>query len=105
METGGKCDAKGKSGEGGCFQFMPDTWEGWSKRVLGYVAKQTPVNERFVALNKIQYHLDQGNSDAGIFLIWNQGNAGPCKRGINSKGVPYDSCKYRDNCLRILAMI
>ena len=105
METGGKCDARGKSGEGGCFQFMPTTWAGWSKRVIGYVAEQTPVNERYVALHKIQFHINQGHSDADIFLIWNQGNAGPCKAGVNSHGVEYDSCHYRDTGLALLAQI
>ncbi len=103
METGGNCNAKGKSGEGGCFQFMPTTWAGWSKRVLGYVAKQTPVNERYVALHKIQHHMDQGHTNGDIFLIWNQGNAGPCKVGTNSKGVKYNSCSYRNNGLALLA--
>lgn len=103
METGGKCSARGKSGEGGCFQFMPTTWAGWSKRVLGYVAPQTPINERYVALHKIQYHIDQGNSDAGVFLIWNSGSNRQCSSGINSMGVAYDSCAYVKKGLALLA--
>jgi hypothetical protein len=81
---------------------MPDTWAYWSKRVIGYVAAQTPINERYVALHKIQHHLNEGYSDAQLFLIWNQGNAGACRKGVNGAGVAYDSCSYRDNGLAML---
>ena len=83
---------------------MPGTWKYWSGHVLGYVAKQTPITERHVALYKIQYHLNQGYTDAGIFLIWNQGNAGECRIGVNGSGVAYNSCEYRDHGLALLAM-
>jgi len=83
---------------------MPGTWKYWSKRVIGYVAEQTPINEKYVALHKIQTHLNEGYDEADLFLIWNQGNAGACKRGVNSAGVKYDSCSYRDNGLAHLAM-
>ena len=82
---------------------MPQTWAYWSKHVIGYVAKQTPINERYVALHKIQHHLNQGYSDADIFLIWNQGNAGKCRQGVNSAGVQYNSCAYRDHGVALLA--
>ena len=78
---------------------MPDTWAYWSKTVIGYVAPQTPINERYVALHKIQHHLNEGYSDRGIALIWNQGNASPCKSGVNSHGVAYDSCSYANKVL------
>ena len=81
---------------------MPTTWAGWSERALGYVAKNTPVNERYVALYKIQHHINEGYSDAQVALIWNQGNAGPCKVGVNSRGVEYNSCAYRDTILAYL---
>ena len=82
---------------------MPQTWAYWSRHVFGYVAKQTPINEEYVALKKIQHHLDQGYNEAQIALIWNQGHAGPCKAGTNSKGVAYNSCQYRDTVL--MAMV
>ena len=81
---------------------MPQTWAYWSKAALGYVAKQTPTTERYVALYKIQTHINQGYSDNQIALIWNQGNAGQCKSGVNSKGVYYNSCEYLNQF--ILAM-
>lgn len=73
---------------------MPGTWQYWSTHVFGYVEDMTPVNERYVALRKIQHHINQGYTDDQIALIWNQGNPSPCKAGTNSKGVKYDSCKY-----------
>lgn len=101
-ETGGNCDAVGASGEKGCTQWMPETWAGWSRQVLGYVAAITPVNERYVALHKLQHHINQGYSDAQIALIWNQGHAGACSAGTNSKGVSYNSCAYRDRIVALL---
>lgn len=94
VETGGNCNARGASGEGGCFQFMPGTWSYWSQKVFGYVERQTPANEEYVALHKIQAHLNEGYGEKEIALIWNQGNASPCKAGTNSYGVVYDSCSY-----------
>lgn len=73
---------------------MPKTWAYWSNRVIGEVAQQTPINERYVALHKIQAHLNEGYDEAEIARIWNQGNAGPCSKGINKYGVEYDSCLY-----------
>ena len=81
---------------------MPGTWAHWSKRVLGYVAKQTPINERYVALHKIQHHINQGHDDAAISRVWNQGNAGPCVVGVNSSGVAYNSCAYERKVMAYL---
>lgn len=81
---------------------MPDTWKYWSKQALGYVAVITDINERYVALYKIQYHLNEGYSESQVAKIWNQGHAGPCKAGINSKGVAYDSCSYERKVLAAL---
>ena len=99
VETGGNCSLRGKSGESGCFQFMPGTWAYWSERVLGYVAPQTPVNEKYVALHKIQAHLNQGYDEDDVIRIWNQGHAGACSAGINSHGVAYNSCAYERKVL------
>ena len=102
LETGGNCHARGQSGETGCFQFMSSTWRLWSERVFGYVAPQTSENEMYVALTKIQYHIDEGYSDGEIALIWNQGNPSSCKSGVNRFGVPYDSCAYKAKILAYL---
>ena len=105
LETGGNCKARGATGEKGCYQFMPGTWRAWSQRVIGYVAEQTPTNEHYVALHKIQTHLNAGASDADIFLIWNQGNSGLCRKGVNAAGVHYDSCAYQKKALQLLASL
>jgi hypothetical protein len=102
VETQGKCDAPGASGEKGCYQFMPDTWAYWSKRVFGYIEKQTDVNEHYVALHKIQAHLNEGYNDRQVALIWNQGNAGPCRAGTNKHGVKFDSCAYEKKVVALL---
>ena len=81
---------------------MPDTWAAWSNRVFGQVEPMTPTNEEYVALHKIQHHLDQGYSDRQVALTWNQGNPGACKAGVNKYGVRYDSCAYAK---KVLAMI
>lgn len=94
VETRGKCHLGGKSGEKGCFQFMPSTWKHWSTRFFGHVADMTPENEYAVALYKIQKHIDEGYSDTQIALIWNQGHAGECTKGTNKHGVKFDSCAY-----------
>lgn len=81
---------------------MKGTWHYWSTHVFGYVAKMTSSNEYTVAVNKIQYHINQGYGDGDIARIWNQGNPGPCVRGTNSHGVDYDSCAYE---AKVLAQI
>ena len=81
---------------------MNGTWQRWSVEVLGYVAAQTPTNERYVALHKIQHFFDLGYSDAQVARIWNQGNAGQCVRGVHRHGVRYDSCAYQQKVLALL---
>lgn len=102
MESQNCRNTSGASGEGGCFQFMPNTWAAWSNKVFGYVAPMSRVNEEYVALHKIQHHLDQGYSDRQVALIWNQGNASPCKSGTNKYGVEYNSCAYASKVLAVL---
>ena len=89
---GGDChDAIGLSGERGCFQYLPSTWEAYSKEIFGYVIPLTPENAEDITRWKVYNWLKQGKSERDIFLIWNQGNDGPCKSGINSHGVKHDS--------------
>jgi hypothetical protein len=78
---------------------MKGTWDYWSKHVLGQVEPMTPINEMYVALHKIQYHLNQGHDEKAIALLWNQGHTGPCKAGTNRHGVAYDSCAYQKKVL------
>lgn len=43
---------------------------------------------------KFQKWLDQGMTPAQIMQRWNQGGGEQCRKGVNSKGVKYDSCEY-----------
>lgn len=81
---------------------MSGTWRYWSQHVLGYIADQTPTNEYYVAVHKIQYHLNQGHDERDIALIWNQGHSGQCRSGVNSHGVSYDSCAYERKVMAYL---
>ena len=103
-ETGGtmNCKLKGGSGEKGCSQTMPDTWVSHSKKILGYVAPQTEINDLYVSTLIIKSYLDKGYSEKDIFLTWNQGNKGHCVKGINKHGVAYNSCEYLNKALAYL---
>ena len=101
-ETGGKCDARGKSGEGGCLQYLPGTWRAHSMIIFGEVRKMSPVTEKYVATKMVEKWLEEGYTVQQIPLLWNQGNTGKCSSGINRHGVPYNSCEYQR---RVLSMI
>lgn len=77
---------------------MPSTWVGVSKEILGYVEIQTPINEEYVAVKKIQKLLDEGNTPRQVALVWNTSLGGvekPLeKKGKNKKGVHFDSIAY-----------
>lgn len=107
LETGGTldCSKTGLSGEKGCHQFLPSTWKLYSTEVYGKVVEQTPAAGEYVTLVKVQGWIDDGFSPRQIFLIWNQGNAGQCKAGINWLGVPYDSCAYAQKALDTLQAV
>lgn len=89
----GQCDKKGLSGEIGCLQYMPGTWEGHSKKYLGYVARPSLINQRYATAYKVQDLIDEGKSDYQIGLIYNGGEIKE-KKGVNKWGVKYDSGKY-----------
>ncbi len=99
---GGVLCGRGKSGELGCYQFLPETWALFSKEVIGYLAPLTPVNEEYVAVNKIEQWLRDGHTIKQIALLWNQGHTSRCKSGVNEFGVEFDSCEYVNEVLRNL---
>lgn len=88
---------KGESGEYGCFQFMPTTWKQVSHEVLGTVVTQSPINEEYVAVKKIEKLLEK-HDEKETALIWNGSLGGTekpiIKSGVNSKGVKYDTHAY-----------
>lgn len=102
VESNGDYNAKGQSGESGAYQFMPTTWSQWAKEFLGNAnAPMTPQNQDTVAISKIDSLLSQGYDEREIALIWNGGTP-KAKKGINSKGVSYDSDAYANKVLKIL---
>lgn len=107
IETGDTldCSLTGLSGERGCYQFMPSTWNAYSKEIYGEILPINEEREQFVVQQKVKKWLDQGKTARQIFLIWNQGNSGECVRGINRHGVPYDSCAYAEKALILLGKV
>ncbi len=103
VETGGKCDARGKSGEKGCLQFMPYVWDLYSKEILGEKVELEPQVERYVAVKKVEKWLAEGKTTEQVFKLWNQGHTGECSSGTNKYGVPYNSCMYVEKAVRYLA--
>jgi len=95
----GDCEKKGLSGEIGCLQYMPGTWEGYSKTYLGYVARPSLINQRYVTAKKVQNLLDQGKTDYQIGLIYNGGEVKE-KKGVNKHGVKYDSGAYASKLVK-----
>ena len=89
----GNCEKKGGSGEIGCLQYMPKTWEGDSKKYLGYVARPSFINQQYVTTYKIQAWIDQGKTDYQIGLLYNSGQVREVK-GVNKWGQRYDSGAY-----------
>jgi hypothetical protein len=92
--AGSSCERIGESGEHGCYQYMPATWAAASNEVLGYVVKQTIVNEEYVTAQRVAKWIDKGMNVSSIALAWNAGGASSCSSGVNSKGVKYDSCAH-----------
>lgn len=92
--TNGNCHIKGQSNEVGCFQFLPSTWQGDSKKYLGYVAPATSyITQKYVTVYKVQAWIDQGKSDYEIGLLFNGGEV-KAKKGRNKWGIAYDSGAY-----------
>lgn len=101
VETGGKCEARGGSGEVGCLQFLPSTWRMWSQDVLGYTPEMTKTNEMYVAVHKIQGWLDEGRTEEQCAIAWNSGGF-EHKKGINSHGIAYNTYTYATSVLNNL---
>lgn len=99
------CSRVGLNGEKSCYQFLSSTWKSYSVDILGYVATQTPENTKKVVEGKILEWKKKGLTDRQIFLIWNQGHPGQCRKGVNSKGVAYNSCAYADKGVATLKRV
>lgn len=84
---------------------MPRTWAEWSKQVFGYVEIQSAGNEKYVVKAIVTSWVEQGMTNAQIFLRYNAGHATQCSSGYNSQGVWYDSCAYVSKGLQHLASL
>ena len=98
IESGGDYNIRGKSGEFGAYQFMPDTWYQWSReyrQATGAVPSGTPENQDAVALFKIQQWQNQGYSPEQIASLWNSGSPDATgKVGKTARGVSYNVPAY-----------
>lgn len=102
-ENGGTIPSKGKKGATGelasIYQFMPKTWAGYAKDILGDAnALLTPENETRVVVAKVKKWIDAGYNSKQIASMWNAGEARPNAyaqnwRGKNN-GVAYDTPAY-----------
>ncbi len=101
VESKGDWNAKGKSGEFGAYQFMPATWDAYSREagVNAAYGSATPDQQNEVAYKKIKQWKDQGYNPGQIASMWNAGPGKPDAykegwKGTNSQGVSYDTPKY-----------
>lgn len=102
--AGDNCEKKGQSGEKGCWQYMPRTWESFSKKIYGEVREQTNQRERYVTTMIVtKWVKEEGLSASRVALRWNAGGATHCSRGINNHGIEYDSCAYTKKVLAQLS--
>jgi hypothetical protein len=91
---------KGGSGEIGCWQMMPSTYELYSIQVLGYVAEPTPTNVEYIATVKLGQLAEQRPIDK-VALAWNAGEkATKCSSGWNKYKIFYDSCAYVEKTIK-----
>lgn len=97
IESGGNYEQKGKSGEYGAYQWMPESFEQFSYRYYGELLDITlPENQDKVARRKVEELVDAGYSDEAVAAIWNSGShlGWENKKGRNKHGVVYDVPKY-----------
>lgn len=102
LETGASSPnaytAKGKSGEYGRYQFMPDTYKALAKKYLGDAnAAPTIENQNKLVYSSIEDDKAAGLNPAQILSKWNSGRPDAYKqnwRGVNSQGVAYDTPAY-----------
>lgn len=96
VESGGDYTAKGKSGEFGAYQFMPQTWKAWAGQYLGDPnAQPSRENQDKVAYSKVYDLGKQGYKPAQIASIWNSGKAyWQGNVGTNKYGAQFDTPGY-----------
>jgi len=102
-ESNGNFQARGKSGEVGGYQFMPETWRRYSKQYLGRdvpIESATPEEQNEVAYKRVKEWKDKGYNPGQIASMWNAGEGAanayqdPSYKGVNDKGVEFDVPAY-----------
>lgn len=100
-ESNGNFTQAGKSGEYGAYQFLPATWDQYSKEagVNAPLQQATPEQQNEVAYKKIKQWKDQGYNPGQIASMWNAGPGKPNvylegNKGTNAEGVQYDTAAY-----------
>jgi len=102
VESGGKYDVAGGSGEYGAYQYTPDTWKADAKKYLGdeNADIKDPVNQDKVAYHSILEKKQAGYTPEQISSIWNSGKPDPTGNvGTNKYGVKYDTPSYVNNVI------
>lgn len=83
--------------------MMAGTYNELSLQIMGYKAPQDAYNEEYVALSELQLLHDKGISNRNVALIWNSSLGGSNKpksiKGINKKGVKYNSIAYANTVM------
>lgn len=108
-ESGGNFQAKGKSGEYGAYQWMPNTWTADSQKYLGQsvpFGTATPEQQNEVAYKKIAAWKAAGYNVGQIASMWNAGGGNPNaylsgNKGTNAQGASYDTSAYAKNVATI----
>lgn len=83
---------------------MPETWKAHSKKILGYVAPQTQINEKYVTAAIIEIWLEQGFNAYQIGLMYNGGEIKE-KKGTNKFGAKYDTAAYAKKLVANLSLV
>lgn len=101
-EGGTDFTKKGKDGEFGAYQFMPDTWASSSQKYLGQstpLTSSTKEQQNEVAYKQIKDWKDAGHNVGEIASMWNAGPGLPNayidgNKGTSTAGAPYDTKAY-----------
>jgi hypothetical protein len=100
VESNGNYTAKGKSGEFGAYQFMPDTYAAEAPKYGVDPSDYSPAAQNKVAYFQLKSFKDQGYTPEQAAAAWNGGpgvvenDKWKTNVGVNSKGVAFDTPGY-----------
>ena len=108
IESEGDYHARGRSGEYGAYQWMPESFTQFSYRYYGELLDITiPEHQDMVARKKVEELIDAGYSEKEIAAVWNSGSHLGWERkiGVNKYGVRYNVPRYVNKFIRVLNQI